>query len=64
MSDEKTPDKTLEEPATEEPKAQWEYKRDFKVVSEMRTIVTAARGAAEKELAQLRRKLDKLTYGS
>jgi hypothetical protein len=42
----------------------WEHKADFRIVSELRAVLTAAKEAAEKERDILRRKLDKITYGS
>jgi len=47
-----------------DPKHEWKYKKEFGIVTEMRKAVTAARSASEAEIASLRRKLEKLTYGS
>jgi len=46
------------------PAAEWKYKEEFAIVSNLRTVVLATKEASEKELAVLRRRLDKLTYGS
>lgn len=43
---------------------EWEYKTRFRIVDELRTVTQKAKEASEKELKALRRKLDKLTYGS
>jgi hypothetical protein len=42
----------------------WEYKEEFGIVSKLREVVKATQVASEKELADLRRKLERLTYGS
>jgi len=48
----------------EEPKApEWQYKNDFAINSRMKEILQLTIQATEAELAQLRRKLNKLTYG-
>jgi hypothetical protein len=41
----------------------WEHKTGFRIVGELRAVLTAAKDAAEKERDILRRKLDKITYG-
>jgi hypothetical protein len=43
---------------------EWEYKEEFGIVSKLREVVKATQIASEKELADLRRKLERLTYGS
>lgn len=49
--------------APEEPKATWERREEFRIVGEMRKVVNLTIDATEHEIAALRRKLDKLTYG-
>jgi hypothetical protein len=70
MPDEKlTPEpEVIVEPSVEEPPQQpafnWERKDRFRILGEMRKVVRLTVSATEAELAVLRRKLDKLTYGS
>lgn len=59
MSDEEKKD---EEPT--KPKPEWVHKKEFRIVGELRNVVGLAKDASEKEVAALRRKLDRLTYGS
>lgn len=48
----------------EDPNApKWEHRSEFKIHSQMRSIVKLTIEAAENELAATRRKLEKLTYG-
>lgn len=51
-----------EEPAA--PKHVWEQRNEFKINGRMREVVNLTISATEAELAVLRRKLEKLTYGS
>ena len=44
-------------------RAEWTHKKDFRIVGELKAVLTAAKEAAEKERDALRRKLDKITYG-
>lgn len=54
-----------EVPAEEGPKPpQWEYKTEFGINSQLREIVTKSKEFAEAELEVMRRKLDRITYGS
>jgi len=46
------------------PPPEWKYKEEFGIVSKLREVVKATQIASEKELADLRRKLERLTYGS
>ncbi len=46
------------------PPPEWKYKEDFGIVTQLKEVVKATKVATEKELAELRRRLDKLTYGS
>lgn len=43
---------------------EWQYKTDFAVTGKMKEIVNKTIEASEKELVLLRRKLERLTYGS
>jgi hypothetical protein len=58
MADEKTP----ETPPNEPPK--WEHKTEFGINKQMREVLRLTISASEAELKVLRRKLEKLTYGS
>jgi hypothetical protein len=42
----------------------WEYKTDFQIVQELKKVLAAAKEAAEKQRDELKRKLDKIQYGS
>lgn len=44
-------------------KPEWQ-KRDFKINKQMKEVIQASVGATEAELAVLKRKLEKLQYGS
>jgi hypothetical protein len=48
----------------EAPKYSWEYKKEFGIIQEMRKVVLLTKQATELELDGLRRKLERLTYGS
>lgn len=54
------------EPATEQrpPRPTWEYKSEFRIVTEMKIVIHKTIEVSEAELSGLRRKLDKITYGS
>lgn len=54
----------MSEEKKDSPQAEWVYKKEFRIVGEMKKVVGLAKEASEKELAGLRRKLDRLTYGS
>jgi hypothetical protein len=43
---------------------EWQYKEEFGIVTKLKTAVQATKKASEQELAELRRRLDRLTYGS
>jgi hypothetical protein len=60
MADEEKVDQAQETPP-EPPK--WEYRTEFKIHGQMRTVVEKALEFAEKERESLLRKLDRLTYG-
>lgn len=46
------------------PKINWEYKERFPIHDRMTEVLNLAIKASEAELSGLRRKLDKLQYGS
>lgn len=46
------------------PQANWEYRSEFGIVTKMRDAILTTKTATESELAVLRRKLERLTYGS
>ena len=60
--DQKPEEPTPETAQPEPPK--WEYRNEFKITGRMRDVVGLTIKATEAELAVLRRKLNKLTYGS
>ena len=58
-----------EEPKAEakpddEPKAQWSFKRNLGVNEQMKKVINLTIEATNAEIAVLRRKLERLTYGS
>jgi hypothetical protein len=58
-------EKSPETPKPEEPpKAQWEFKKNMGINEEMKKVVNLTISATHSEIAVLRRKLSKLTYGS
>ena len=63
MADEKT-DEVVSEEEAEEPKATWEFKKEFEINRRMKEVIGLTIKATESELKVLRRKLDKMTYGS
>lgn len=46
------------------PQANWEYRKEFGIVTKMREAILTTKTATESELVLLRRKLERLTYGS
>ena len=52
------------EPESEPTQPEWKYKEEFGIVSKLKDVVKATQVASEKELSDLRRKLERLTYGS
>lgn len=56
--------KPEEQPKDEVPKPSWEYRTEFEINKRMKHVVNLAIGAAQAELTLLRRKLEKLHYGS
>lgn len=54
-----------EEKETEvSPQANWEYRKEFGIVTKMREAIKVTKVATESELSLLRRKLERLQYGS
>lgn len=43
---------------------EWSYKEEFGIVKHLKEAVKTTKSASEMELAELRRKLERLTYGS
>jgi hypothetical protein len=43
---------------------EWKYKEEFGIVTKLKEAVKATAVASEHELSNLRRKLERLTYGS
>jgi hypothetical protein len=48
----------------QDPPSEWKYKEEFGIVTKLKEAVKATAIASEKELTDLRRKLERLTYGS
>jgi hypothetical protein len=46
------------------PPPEWKYKEEFGIVSNLKQAVKATQKASELELAELRRRLERITYGS
>jgi predicted chitinase len=46
------------------PQANWEYREEFGIVTKMREAISLTKTATESEITLLRRKLERLTYGS
>jgi hypothetical protein len=66
MSDEPEAPEAPEAPesAEERPPFAWEYREEFKITGQMREMLNLTKKVAEAEIDRLRRKVDKLTYGS
>jgi hypothetical protein len=62
MPDENAPPPETPKPEAEGPK--WEQRTNFRINSQMTEVIHLALSASEAELKVLRRKLDKLQYGS
>jgi len=61
MTDEKKePEAEVAEPSA----PQWEYRTSMKVTDRLKSIVTATIDATKAERDRLRKKMEKLTYGS
>jgi hypothetical protein len=46
------------------PQVNWEYRKEFGINSKLREAVLLTKDATQSEIASLRRKLERLTYGS
>ena len=70
-------DQTTEEPTPEaetaapeaeapaaEPRFNWEYREEFRINTRMREMLALTKIVFESEVERLRRKVEKLTYGS
>jgi hypothetical protein len=71
MSDDLKPEQppvSEEGEATQEtaegPKAEWEYRTEFRINTEMRAVVEATIKVAQAQVDVLRRRVEKLQYGS
>jgi len=69
MSDEAKQDQTeQQQPPTEEapppPQATWEFRNEFRINREMRSVVEATIKVTQTQIDILRRKVEKLQYGS
>jgi hypothetical protein len=53
-----------QDPQVETSKPQWERREGLALNQRMKEVLQLTKQAAEQEIAALRRKLDKLTYGS
>jgi hypothetical protein len=62
-----SPEAPADEPPAEPPAPpppQWEYRTGFKVVGRMKEIIHLSIEVSNAEIRMLRKKIDKLTYGS
>ena len=46
------------------PQANWEFRKEFRINTKMREILNLTKQVTESEIDRLRRKVEKLTYGS
>lgn len=51
-------------PKDEPPKVEWKFKRNLGINEEMKKVIGLTIEASNAEIASLRRKLEKLTYGA
>lgn len=51
-------------PGEETPKAEWKFKRNLGINEQMKKVINLTIEATNSEIATLRRKLEKLTYGA
>lgn len=54
----------VEGASEQRPPPQWEYRTEFRINTQMREVLNLARKVTEAEIERLRRKVEKLTYGS
>lgn len=60
-----TQEQTQSQPSEEEkPKATWEYRKEFRINTEMRSVVELTIKVTQAQIDLLRRKVEKLQYGS
>lgn len=62
-----TPEPTAGEQEAEkagEPRFNWEYREEFRINTKMREVIKLTKAVTESEIDRLRRKVEKLTYGS
>jgi hypothetical protein len=64
MPEENVPEAAATAESSEEPKAQWKYKKTLGINEEMKKVIGLTISATQSEIHVLRRKLEKLTYGS
>jgi hypothetical protein len=67
MSDETKPPETIEEETSkteEKPPPAWEYKTEFGIHTKMKEVIHRTIDVTSEHIEDLKRKLDKLTYGS
>jgi hypothetical protein len=58
------PDEDAKSPEEPEEGPAWEFRKEFKISGQMKEVIQLSMNAAESELKVLRRKLEKLHYGS
>jgi hypothetical protein len=65
MADE-TENKSAPEPEKAEtpPAPSWEYRNNMKIVEKLTNVVNLTKDVTQSEINRLRKKIDKLTYGS
>lgn len=69
IKDEQTGEQTgdkKDEPTGEQtrPPLQWEYRTELKINARMRELISMTKAVTEAEVDRLRRKIEKLKYGS
>ena len=57
-----SPEDSTQEPT--EPRFNWEYRTEFRINQQMREVIGLTKKVVEGEIDRLRRKVEKLTYGS
>lgn len=61
---EATPDAEPKPEAESRPPLEWEYRTELKINARMRELITLTKMVTEGEVDRLRRKVEKLKYGS
>jgi len=64
MSDHDEKPEATEPPEETPPAPKWEYKTEFGINEKMKSVVDKAITLTASQIEDLRRKLDRLTYGS